>query len=283
MSFARTAALIVALMLLLVWVGGLVGGRTGMIVAFVIGLGLNFFNFWFSSKAILKAYGAKILEPGELQWLQDDIRDMTSRAGMPMPRVAFIDKDAPNAFATGRSPEHAVVAITRGALDVMDRRQVRAVMGHELAHVKNRDMLTMTLVAGVVSAIGVLAMMARFGALFGGGGGNSQRGNPLALLAVALLAPLMAGMAQFAISRSREYAADAGGAGLANDPAALADALESLHRAIPRARPLTESGATAHMMIANPFAGMKVGKLFSTHPDPGERVRRLREMAAGRR
>lgn len=280
MSFARTAVLITALMLLLVWLGGMVGGRTGMIVAFAIGLGLNLFNFWFSSKMILKSYGAKILGPGELQWLQDDIREMTSKAGMPMPKVAYIAKEAPNAFATGRSPEHAVVAITQGAIDVMDRRQIRAVMGHELAHVKHRDMLTMTLVAGVVSAIGMLAMMARFGAMFGG---NSRGGgNPIGMLAIAILAPLMAGMAQFAISRSREYAADAGGAGLSEDPAALADALESLHRAIPRARPLTESGATAHMMIASPFSGMKMGKLFSTHPDPNERIRRLRTMAAGR-
>ncbi|MFV1957833.1 MAG: M48 family metalloprotease [Planctomycetota bacterium] len=280
MNSLRTVALLTLLTLILVWVGGLVGGRQGMIIALVIGLGLNLFNFFFSSKIILKAYGARILEPGELQWLQDDIRDMTERAGLPMPKVAYIPKSAPNAFATGRSPQRAVVAVTQGALDVLDRRQLRAVMGHELAHVKHRDMLTMTVVAGVVSAIGFLAMMARWGAIFGGGDDDA---NPLALIAIAIFAPLMAALVQFAISRSREYAADAGGATFSEDPAALADALEALHRNIPRAAPLSTSGSTAHLMIANPFFGMKVGRLFSTHPDPKERIRRLREMAAGHR
>jgi heat shock protein HtpX len=283
MSGVRTVFLLVLLTMLLVGVTGLVtnGNRSAMIIALGVGLLLNFFNYWFSSRLVLKMHGARILEPGELQWLQDDIREMTERAGLPMPKVAYMDNPAPNAFATGRNPAHAVVAVTQGALDVLDRRQVRAVMGHELAHVRHRDMLTMTIVAGVVSAVGLLAMLARWGAIFGGG--SRDGANPLVLLAVSIFAPIMAALVQFSISRSREYAADAGGAELSNDPAALADALESLHRAIPRRPPITQSGATAHLMIANPFAGMKIGQLFSTHPDPRERIRRLRELAAGRR
>lgn len=278
MNFLRTGILLVLLTLLLVWAASALGfGRTGMIVALCVGIGFQLFNFFFSSKLVLKAYGARILEEGELQWLQDGIRKMTSEAGLPMPKVAYVAKSAPNAFATGRSPKQAVVAITQGALDVMDQREVLAVMGHELAHVKHRDMLTMTLVAGTVSVIGFFAMLARWGAI---GGRSREGGGSLAMLAVAFLAPVMALLVQMAVSRSREYAADAGGAGLSHDPEGLASALEALHRGIPHQAPLTQTGATAHMMIANPFFGMKLGRLFSTHPDPTERIRRLRAMAA---
>jgi heat shock protein HtpX len=279
MNILRTGFLLVLLTLLLVWVAYALGlGTTGMVIALAIGLGFNLLNFFFSSKIVLKAYGARVLQEGELQWMQDGIREMTERAGLPMPKVAHIPKSAPNAFATGRSPKHAVVAITQGALDVLDRRQVLAVMGHELAHVKNRDMLTMTIVAGVVSVIGFLAMMARWGMIFGGGRDDEGGGNIIAMLAIAILAPLMAVIVQMAISRSREYAADRGGAGLAQDPEGLASALEALHRGIPRREPMTQTGATAHMMIANPFFGMNIGRLFSSHPDPKERIRRLRAM-----
>lgn len=283
MSGVRTVFLLVLLTMMLVGITGLVtnGNRTAMIIALGVGILLNFFNYWFSASLVLKMQGARILNPGELAWLQDDIREMTERAGMPMPKVAYMANPAPNAFATGRNPQHAVVAVTQGALDVLDRRQLRAVMGHELAHVKHRDMLTMTIVAGVVSAIGLIAMLARWGAIFGGMRDDEGGANPIVLLVVALLAPIMAAMVQFAISRSREYGADAGGAELSRDPAALADALEALHRAIPTRPPVTQTGSTAHLMIANPFFGMKVGQLFSTHPDPRERIRRLRAMAAG--
>jgi heat shock protein HtpX len=273
----RTVFLLTLLTMLLVFVGNLVGGRNGMIIALGIGLAINFVNYWFSSTLVLKAHGARVLQPGEMQWLQDDVREMTERVGMPMPRVAFIDKPAPNAFATGRNPAKAVVAVTQGLLDVCDRRQVRAVMGHELGHVRNRDMLTMTLVAGAVSAIGFLAMMARFGAMFGSR--DERGGNAIGALVVAILAPIMAAMVQMAISRSREYAADRAGADLSGDPVALAEALQNLHRAIPERPPVSSTGATAHMMIANPFFGMNLGQLFSTHPDPAERIRRLQAMA----
>lgn len=272
----RTTFLLTLLTLILVGIGGLVGGKIGLIVALAIGLGMNFFNYWFSASMVLKVHGAKVLQPGEMQWLQDDVREITERAGMPMPKVAYMAKDAPNAFATGRNPKNAVVAVTQGLLDVCDRRQVRAVMAHELGHVRNRDMLTMTLVSGAVSAIAVLAMIARFGAIFGGG--DDEDGSPLVLIAVAIFAPLVAALVRMAISRSREYQADKAGAELAQDPEALAQALESLHRNIPSRRPLSSTGATAHMMIASPFFGMKMGQLFSTHPDPAERIRRLRAM-----
>lgn len=277
MNVLRTVFLLTLLTVVLVIVGRLVAGPTGMIVALVIGLALNFLNYWFSSKIVLAVYGARELAPGEIPWLEADVRDLCLAANLPVPRLAIVPKDAPNAFATGRNPANAVVAVTEGLLRTLNRRQVRAVIGHELGHVKNRDMLTMTLVAGAVSAISFLAMMAQFGALFGGGRGR-DRGNPLVLLLVAIFAPLVATLVQMAISRQREYGADDASAALTKDPGALADALENLHSAIPSAPPLSATGATAHMMIANPFHGFR--EAFSTHPDPAKRIARLRAMAA---
>jgi heat shock protein HtpX len=287
MSGVRTVFLLTLLTMVLVVGARLLGfGQTGMIIAFAIGLGLNVINFFFSSKLILAAYGAKVLEPGtpeaaQFAWLIDDVAAMAQKAGLPMPKVAIIPKEAPNAFATGRNPKNAVVAATVGLLRILDRRQVRAVMGHELGHVKNRDMLTMTIVAGAVSAIGFLANIAQFSAMFGGHSRDGEnRPNPIVLIAVAILAPLVAMLVQMAISRSREYGADDSGAELSGDPEALASALERLHSAIPHAPPMTASGSTAHLMIANPFSGRSLATLFSTHPDPKIRIARLREMAA---
>jgi heat shock protein HtpX len=283
MNAIRTVFLLTLLTMLLVWVGNLVGGRSGMMVALAIGLGLNFVNYWFSHRIVLAVHGARKLEPGELPALEDDVRELAQRAGMPMPTLAIIPKDAPNAFATGRNPKNAVVAVTEGAMRILTRRQLRAVLGHELGHVKNRDMLTMTLVAGAVSAISMLAMMARFGAMFGGHRGDRENGGgagAIGMLVAALVAPFVAMLVQLAISRSREYGADDTGSALSDDPAALADALEALHREIPAHRPLSTTGATAHLMIANPFFGH--GDLFSTHPNPAKRIARLRAMAAGR-
>ncbi len=277
MNVLRTVFLLTLLTVVLVVVGRIVAGPTGMIVALVVGLALNFLNYWFSSRIVLAVYGARELAPGEIPWLEADVRDLALAAGLPMPRLALIPKDAPNAFATGRNPSHAVVAVTEGLMRTLDRRQIRAVIGHELGHVRNRDMLTMTLVAGAVSAISFLAMMAQFGAMFGGGRGR-DRGNPLVLLLVAIFAPLIATLVQLAISRSREYAADDAGASLSHDPGALADALENLHASIPNSPPLSATGATAHLMIANPFHGIR--DVLSTHPDPAQRIARLRAMAA---
>jgi heat shock protein HtpX len=276
----RTAFLLTLLTLLLVWVGSL-WGRQGMWIALAIGVALNFFNYWFSSKIVLAAHRAKPIGESEHPWLVADVRALAERAGLPMPTVAIIENDAPNAFATGRNPQNAVVAVTTGLLRTCDRRQVRAVLGHELGHVRNRDMLTMTLVAGAVSAIGILV---QFGFLFGGhrGGDDDHGPNPILAILVMIGAPLMAALIQMAISRSREYAADDAGADVSGDPAALADALEALHRTIPHRPPLSRTGSTAHMMIANPFFGMNLGQLFSTHPDPATRIARLRAKAAGR-
>jgi heat shock protein HtpX len=276
MNSLRTVFLLTLLTGLLVLVGRYVGGQNGMIIALVVGLAFNFVNYWFSSKIVLAVYGAKVLQPGETPaeapWLVEDVADLARRADMPMPKVAIIPKEAPNAFATGRNPKNAVVAVTTGILRLCDRRQIRAVLGHELGHVKNRDMLTMTLVAGAVSAISMLTYMAYFTR-----GRDRRDENPIVGILVMLLAPLMATLIQLAISRRREFAADDEGAELSNDPGALADALERLHSAIPHAPPLSATGATAHMMIANPFHGL--GKLFSTHPDPAVRIARLRAMA----
>jgi heat shock protein HtpX len=274
MNVLRTVFLLTLLTMLLVWAGSYFG-RTGMIVALGLGLVLNFVNYWFSDKLVLKAYKARVLEPGEGGDLEEDVRELAEQAGLPMPKIAVIPNPAPNAFATGRNPNKAVVAVTEGLLRVCDRRQVRAILGHELGHVRNRDMLTMTLVAGAVSAIGMLAQMA----MFSGHRRNGEGGGFGAIL-VMLLAPIMATLVQMAISRSREYAADDAGAKFSGDPGALADALESLHSAIPHAPPLSRTGATAHMMIANPFHGL--GKMFSTHPDPQKRIARLRAMESGR-
>ena len=260
-------------------VGRYVGGPNGMIVALVIGLAFNFVNYWFSSKIVLAVYGARVLEPGEslpqAPWLVGDIADLARRADLPMPRVAIIPKEAPNAFATGRNASHAVVAVTEGILRLCDRREIRAVIGHELGHVKHRDMLTMTLVAGAVSAI---SMLVQFGYFFRGGRGRRDEGSAIVAILLLILAPIMAMLIQMAISRRREFAADDEGAELSNDPGALADALERLHTAIPQLPPLSRTGATAHMMIANPFHG--ISNLFSTHPDPAVRIARLRAMAA---
>jgi heat shock protein HtpX len=278
MNVLRTVFLLTLLTMILVWLGNHFGGRSGMIIALVIGLGLNFVNYWFSGSIVLKVHGARIVGPGEAPALEQDVREMAERAGIPMPRIAISPNPAPNAFATGRNPAHAVVAVTEGLLRVCDRRQVRAVIGHELGHVKNRDMLTMTLVSGAVSAISMLAHMAGW---FGSRDRGREGGFGLALVAM-FVAPLVAFFVQMAISRTREYAADDAGARLSGDPGALADALENLHRAIPNAPPMMDRGsATAHLMIASPFFGM--GELFSTHPSPERRLARLREMAAGRR
>ncbi len=280
MNVLRTVFLLTLLTLLLVWLGHAVGGRTGMMIALAIGLALNFFNYWFSSSLVLKAYGARTLAPGEAPALEQDVRELCDAAGLPMPKLAIVPKSTPNAFATGRNPEHAVVAVTEGLLQLCSRRQVKAVLAHEISHVKHRDMLTMTLVAGAVSAISMLAMMARFGAMFGGRRSDDDRSSGFALLIAALVAPFAAMLVQMAISRSREYAADDGAAEYGRDPAALADALEALHREIPHREPMSATGATAHMMIANPMHGL--ANLFSTHPSPEKRIARLRAMAAGR-
>jgi heat shock protein HtpX len=283
---AKTFVLLAALGGLLVLAGRVFGGTTGMTIALVMAVVLNVGVFWFSDRIALKASGARPLLPGELPFVERTVADLASRARIPMPRLYVIDRPEPNAFATGRSPGHAAVAVTTGLLEIMGERQVRGVLAHELSHVVNRDTLVGTVAATFGAAISWLAQMAQFSLFFGGG--NDEEGGPgiVGVLAMAILAPMAALVIQLAVSRGREYLADDSGARLTGDPEGLAGALELLegsNRSIQerfrtfgrRQQPVP--AATAHLYTVSPFVG-GLGGLFSTHPPITERVRRLREM-----
>jgi heat shock protein HtpX len=269
----KTILLMTALTAGLVLVGGWFGGRGGAVVALVIAGTMNFGSYFFSDRLVLRMYRAREVTREEAPGLYDVVEALARRAGLPMPRVAIIPGEQPNAFATGRNPEHAVVAATEGILRVLDRDEIEGVMAHELAHVRHRDMLISSVAATLAGAIMVLA---RFGMFFGGGGDRDRGGGALALL-VVILAPIAAMIVQTAISRSREFAADAGGAEISGKPRALASALQKLE-ATARRVPLQGNPATAHLFIVNPFRGGGFMKLFSTHPPTEERVARLLEM-----
>jgi heat shock protein HtpX len=256
----------------LVLVGGWVGGEGGALVALVVAGAMNFGSYFFSDKIVLRMYRAREVTRAEAPVLYEVVESLSRRAGLPVPRVAIIPGQQPNAFATGRNPEHAVVAATEGILQILDREELEGVMAHELAHVRNRDMLISSVAATLAGAIMVLS---RFG-LFFGGGDRDRGGGALALL-VVILAPIAAMIVQAAISRSREFAADAGGAEISGKPRALASALQKLEATAKRV-PLQGNPATAHMFIVHPFRGGGIGKLFSTHPPTEERVERLLQM-----
>ncbi len=282
MNTLRTTVLLAALTALLILIGGLFGGRGGMIFAFVIAVVMNFTSYWFSDKIVLKIYHGQELSEADAPGLFALIRRLTQRAGLPMPKVYRIPSGSPNAFATGRDPEHAAVAVTEGILEILGESELEGVLGHELSHVKNRDILIGSVAATVAGAIMILASMARWAAIFGGfGGGSRDRGggNVFGLLLTAIVAPIAAMMIQMAISRSREFEADRGAARLAGNGEGLARALEKLETAT-RRRPLPANPATAHMFIVNPLSGKSLAGLFSTHPPIAERVRRLRAMRA---
>ncbi|CAG0938897.1 heat shock protein HtpX [Candidatus Brocadiaceae bacterium] len=280
MNYFKTTVLLIALTLLLIWVGSMVGGQQGAILAFAIAMGMNFFSYWFSDKIVLKMYGAREVSGQESPGYHEIVRELTIQAGMPMPKIYIIPTNAMNAFATGRNPNHAAVAVTEGMLNSLKREELKGVLGHELSHIRNRDILISTIVATVAGAIMLLANMARWAALFGGYGGRDgeDRGNGFAMLFLAILAPIAALVIQMAISRSREYAADKGGALLTGNPLGLASALEKLQQAS-IARPIDANSATAHMFIVNPLSGRSFATLFSTHPPIEERIKRLRAMA----
>jgi heat shock protein HtpX len=247
-----------------------------MIIALLIAAGMNFFSYWFSDKIVLKMYRAQEVSPQQAPQVFEMVKALAENAELPMPRVYLIPKEAPNAFATGRNPEHAVVAVTQGLLKLMDHNEVKGVLAHELAHVKNRDILIGSIAATMAGAIMVLANMARFSALFGGRGGDSDRGGgAIGLIAMSIMAPVAAMIVQMAISRSREYLADSTGAGFAGTPEGLARALEKLGQYSKRI-PLNANPSTAHMFIVNPLSGRSVMSLFSTHPPLEERIARLR-------
>jgi len=255
--------------------GELLGGAGGLQMAFVFAVIMNFASYWFSDKIVLKMYRAKPVGPEHP--LHQTVARLAQRAGLPMPKVFVIPDQSPNAFATGRNPSHAAVAATEGLLRLLDQRELEGVMAHELAHVKNRDILISSVAATMAAAIMMVARMAQFAALFGGGGRGSDReggSNPIALLATIILAPLAAMLIQAAISRSREFGADKGGADIAGSPYGLVDALKKLESSSKRI-PMDANPATAHMMIMKPFSVHGMMSLFSTHPPTESRVRAL--------
>ncbi|HLK87009.1 MAG TPA: zinc metalloprotease HtpX [Candidatus Binataceae bacterium] len=282
-SAIKTTLLLTALTALLVVIGGALGGRGGMELAFIIALATNFFSYWFSDKMVLRAYSAQPLDAGSAPELYSIVQELAHEAHIPVPRMYLIDTDTPNAFATGRNPNHAAVAVTRGILRICSRDELKGVLGHELSHVINRDILTSSIAATLAGAIMILASIARWGAFFGGLGGGSdddRRGGILELLVLAFLAPLAASLIQLAVSRTREYQADASGARLTHHPLYLAGALRKLEAANERI-PMDAGPATAHLFIVNPLSGAPsmLSRLFSTHPPLEERIRRLERMA----
>lgn len=281
MNQLKTALLLGLLTGLLVVLGGAIGGRGGMFIALVLAAAMNFFAYWYSDKIVLRMYRARPVSEAEAPGVYGMVEELSRQAELPTPRVYVIDEDAPNAFATGRDPEHAVVAVTSGILRVLSPRELRGVLGHELAHVKDRDILISSVAATLAGAVMVLANMARWSMFFGGSREDEEGGGLgiVGVLLMSILAPLGAMLIQMAVSRSREYLADQEGAAIARDPQALASALTRLQEANQR-RPMHDAQPqTAHMFIVNPLSGGGLASLFSTHPPMEERVARLRAMA----
>lgn len=275
-NWFKTALLMAAIMALFGAVGALIGGAQGMLLALGLGAVMNFWAYWFSDTMVLKLYRAREVDQASAPQLYGTVKELAARAGLPMPRVYLIDEPQPNAFATGRDPEHAAVAATTGVLELLTARELRGVLGHELSHVKHRDILTSTITASIAGAISTLA---QFGMFFGGRDDDNR--NPLVAILVLILAPIAAMLIQLAISRGREYEADRGGAEISGDPRALADALAKIER-YARGTPLETAEthpATAQMMIINPLSGGGLSGLFSTHPPTEERIHRLLAMA----
>lgn len=281
MSNALKTTLLLGLLTgLLLWIGDALGGRDGLMIAFVMAVVVNFGSYWFSDKLVLRMYGAQPLAEGDAPDLFRMVRELTTRAGMPMPALYVISSDAPNAFATGRNPSHAAVAVTSGIVRMLSPAELRGVIAHELGHVANRDTLISTIAATLAGVVMMVARMAYWGALLGGGRRDGDDdGGPLAALAMMLLAPFAAMLIQMAISRSREFGADAFSARVTHDPLSLAGALEKIALGVERI-PMHASPATAHLFIMNPLSGGRLAGLFSTHPPTEERIRRLRVLAA---
>jgi heat shock protein HtpX len=280
----KTAVLLAALTSLVVLIGQAIGGQQGMLIAFVLAIVMNFGSYWFSDRIVLAMYGAQPIEEAQAPGLYQMVRRLTTKAGIPMPRVYLIPNDTPNAFATGRNPQHAAVAVTEGIMRMLDDEELEGVLAHELSHVRNRDTLIMTIAATLAGVITYLAHMAQWAAMFGGGRRDNEEGSSggvLGAVLLAILAPIAAMLIQLAISRSREFQADATGAQLAGRPWGLAKALEKLETAS-QVAPLGATPATAHLFIVNPLRGAGLMALFSTHPPIEERIARLRAMATSR-
>ncbi len=279
MNSLKTAVLLGLLTGLLVLIGGYVGGQNGMLIAFLFAMGMNFFSYWFSDKIFLRMYRAQVVSPQQAPELHRLVQDLAMKAGLPMPRVYIIPGDTPNAFATGRNEKHAVVAVTEGILRILSREELEGVISHELTHIKNRDILIGSVAATIAGAITMLANMAQWAAIFGGARGDDDEGGGgmIGMLAMAILAPFAAMLIQMAISRSREYLADDGGARVSGKPWALASALEKL-QAASQAIPMNANPSTAHIYTVSPLSGRSFASLFSTHPPIEERIARLRSM-----
>ena len=279
MNSVKTVFLMTALACILMALGGIFGGRSGVMIMFIIAMGMNFFSYWFSDTMVLRAYKAE--QVGEDHYLYRIVADLAQRADLPMPKVYIIPTDVHNTFETGRNPTHAAVAATAGIMNLLDEDEIRGVLAHEMSHVLHRDILISTIVASFASAIAMIANMAQWAAIFGSGRDNDgEGGNPIALIATALLAPLAASVIQMGISRTREYMADEEGGRMIDDPIALARALAKIdnyahYQVLPGA-----SKATAHMCIINPFSGARstLMNLFSTHPPTEDRIARLEDL-----
>lgn len=276
MNGLKTTVFLVALSALLVGIGGALGGQNGALVALVFAGVINFVSYWWSDKIVLRMYKAQPVTEQDSPELYHVVADLAQRAAIPMPRVYIIPNDTPNAFATGRNPSNAAVAVTSGLLALLTRRELTGVLGHEFSHVLNRDILIGSIAATIAGAISFVGTMARWGAIFGGSSEN-RGGNLIFTILVSIVVSFAAMMIQMAISRTREFGADRGGAELTGDPEALASALEKLHRGA-QSVPMDANPATAHMFIINPLRGGGLQKLFSTHPSTEERVARLHEM-----
>jgi len=280
MKMLKTTLLLGMLTGILVLVGQIMGGTSGMILAFFFAIIMNFGSYWYSDTIVLKMYKAKEVSSSEAPVLHEIVENLATKADIPMPKVYIVNDNSPNAFATGRDPEHAAVAATTGILKLLTKEELEGVLGHELAHVKNRDTLISAIAATIAGVITMLAMWARWAAIFGGFGGDRDNGgsNIITFLALAILAPIAAMIVQLAISRSREYVADADGAKICGNPHYLATALQKLERGAVSIPMMDANPSTAHMFIVNPLNGGMMKKLFSTHPATSERVARLEKM-----
>ncbi len=281
MNGLKTMVLMVTMTLMLVAIGGMLGGKSGMTFALIMAFGMNFITYWFSDKIVLRMYRAKPVTEAEAPELYGMVRRLAHKADIPMPKVCIMDEDQPNAFATGRNPSHGTVAVTTGIMRILSREELEGVIAHELAHIKHRDILVGTIAATIAGAISYLAQMAQWAMIFGGRHDDEEGGsNPIAAIVMMIVGPIAAMMVQMAISRSREYGADAGGARIAGNPMYLANALKKLHMASQRI-PMDANPATSHMFIVNPLSGGGLLKLFSTHPPMEERIARLEAMRMG--
>ncbi|HPC74384.1 MAG TPA: zinc metalloprotease HtpX [Syntrophales bacterium] len=277
MNALKTALLLGALTGLLILIGGYFGGKQGMVIAFVFAMVMNLGSYWFSDKIVLRMYRAQEVTEQQAPELYRMVQDLSMRAGLPMPKVFIVPSQTPNAFATGRNEHHAVVAVTEGILRMLNRDELEGVLAHELSHIKNKDILIGAIAATVAGAVTMLANMAQWAAIFGGRGGDEEEGGGLGLLVMAILAPIAAMIIQMAISRSREYMADEGGARVSGKPFGLASALEKLARGS-AAIPMDANPSTAHIFTVSPLSGRSFMTLFSTHPPIEERIARLRQM-----